>query len=510
MCKNVVLFYLLTILLHYSICEKLIFASLHSRHGPKAPVTCDENSIDYLGESWANPGELTPVGQRMEYVLGLRNRQRYIVEKHQLLSPRFDPHEIQVFSTDSNTTILGVYCQLQGLYPMYNQSGFTLTEGQLRFAVPNVDVSDEDIQEEIKNLNDSALPNYMSVLPVHVYNPHQLKLNLHENSTECSKKLNKTRDKNKKNKDTIIKAANDFNSKYAKSLNKYYDKNPENFKYDFDWIGMFCENLIADLSDGRKMDNFFKKTGIQNKDELHEDCKKIVYINLRDDFYGDDKNEVILFEGSNFMKEIITFMKIKVKEDMSDEKKINIKDYSKPKLMIYSGDDGTLSGEILFMIKFFNLSLDEYIYPTYATQLTFEVTRADERPKNASYADYKVSFYINDKLILEKNYKEFKEVVENNVWGSKQIKQFCVIDDDDDDGGDDGGKDGGDKSNKIQLWILITLGVFTLILIIAIVILVIRYTQINKKVERISTPEDNNTSKETDKKFISDGDAEAE
>ena len=73
----------------------------------------------------------------MEYILGLRNRQRYIV-KNNFLCKQFDPHEILVYSTNVNRTILSISSQLQGLYPLYTQSGYSLTENQIKVSIPPV------------------------------------------------------------------------------------------------------------------------------------------------------------------------------------------------------------------------------------------------------------------------------------------------------------------------------------------------------------------------------------
>ena len=67
----------------------------------------------------------------MEYILGLYNRRRYITGENPFLSKKFDPHEILVFSTNVNRTLLSVTSQLQGLYPASPEIGDKLTPEQL-------------------------------------------------------------------------------------------------------------------------------------------------------------------------------------------------------------------------------------------------------------------------------------------------------------------------------------------------------------------------------------------
>lgn len=446
--------------LKYIKSEKLIFAALHSRHGARAPLNCDENAIDYLGEKWKNPGELTSTGQRMEYILGLRNRQRYITGKYHFLSEKFDPHEILVYSTNVNRTMLSITSQLQGLYPMYSKAGNILTEEQLKMSNPPVDTSYEEIKKEIENLNNSALPYYMSVIPIHIVRTSDRKMNV-QDSSGCSEKVNKTRDNNKVTKKSIINASSEFNTKYSKKLHNFYDKNPENFTYDFDWIGLFCDTLVSDYSDGRKMEDFFNRTGII-KDELLSDCWKIIEINFRDDFFGDDNNEVILLGESTLIREILHYMKLRIDDDIkSENEEINVSDYSKPKMLIYSGHDSTLTGEEMFMIKFFGLKVEDFIYPTYTTQLSFEVTRDDERPEKLDYTKYKVNFYINDKVLVSKNFEEFKKNVENNAMSTQQIREYC-----------DGKKE--EKSNSGHIYAVICLGCLSCAFLVIIIILVLK------------------------------------
>ena len=100
--------------------DKLVFVLTHFRHGARAPQYYydQENHLDYILEKWERPGELTAMGQRMHYLLGLRNRERYINNTH-FLSEKFDPHEILIYSSQFNRTLLSAESQLHGLYPQY-------------------------------------------------------------------------------------------------------------------------------------------------------------------------------------------------------------------------------------------------------------------------------------------------------------------------------------------------------------------------------------------------------
>ena len=94
---------------------------IHFRHGARAPALINSN-IDDNGEEWLIPGELTAVGERMHYLLGLRNRIRYIDEK-KFLSEKFNSNELEVISTNVERTIASLSSHLQGIYPQSKKLG---------------------------------------------------------------------------------------------------------------------------------------------------------------------------------------------------------------------------------------------------------------------------------------------------------------------------------------------------------------------------------------------------
>jgi len=86
------------------------------RHGARAPYLGVENNLDFYKEEWIDKEELTNMGKRMLYLLGVKTRKRYM-EQTKLLSKEFSPQEILIRSTDVNRTIESVECFIQGLYP---------------------------------------------------------------------------------------------------------------------------------------------------------------------------------------------------------------------------------------------------------------------------------------------------------------------------------------------------------------------------------------------------------
>lgn len=98
--------------------DQILFSQVVWRHGDRAPVgnyPTDSHGEDAWPFGW---GELTELGMRQQYALGKLLRKKYIQNpKYSLLSPRYNPKEIYVRSTDVNRTILSAMANLAGMFP---------------------------------------------------------------------------------------------------------------------------------------------------------------------------------------------------------------------------------------------------------------------------------------------------------------------------------------------------------------------------------------------------------
>ena len=81
------------------------------------------------------------------------------------MSPEFNKDQIYIRSTNVNRTIDSALSQLQGLYE--GATPFKLSKEQQEI-LPPFKVRKEVVKETKKNLGDSALPNNMAAIPVHV------------------------------------------------------------------------------------------------------------------------------------------------------------------------------------------------------------------------------------------------------------------------------------------------------------------------------------------------------
>ena len=142
---------------------KLIFVSMITRHGDRAPFA----NIDNANYKWRTPlSELTPIGMNQEYNLGKLLRARY-VDKMQLLSKHYKDLSIAVTSSHTNRTVVSAQSMLMGLYPP--STGPILANGQpaLPDAFQPIPIM---VLPEDSKLITFPYPQYLKVLENNVYN----------------------------------------------------------------------------------------------------------------------------------------------------------------------------------------------------------------------------------------------------------------------------------------------------------------------------------------------------
>ena len=133
------------------------------------------------------------------------------------------------------------------------------------------------------------------------------------------------------------------------------------------------------------------------------------------------------------------------------------------KLIVFSGDEFTISGIEIFMNKIFNINYS--IQTNFASNIYFEIYKNELN--SSLYENYEVDYTINDKLIKTFNLKEFIQKIENNIWNENKILEFCGL------------KIANENSSisnlKIIIWILLSI---VFLLFISIIVLIFK---INKR-----------------------------
>ena len=418
--------YMVLLFLFLEINAKYIFVMTHFRHGARAPQKFynKEKYLDYALEYWNKPGELTAAGQRMHYLLGIRNRIRYIDNGGDFLSDKFDPHEILIYSSCINRTIISVASQLQGFYPQYSQKGEYIYENQTNYSNPQVSINYAVINEAIEKLGNNSLPDSMILVPIRMININEKKMRLYDTG-KCKEKVKEIKNKNAKNLSTLLDIVEKFKIKFSDNLKDFYG---EDNNYDIQFIENFCDAFISSYNERRNMKLI--KSGL-NETELKDYCDEFQIKNFRDWVLGDNEHSLAYLESSKLMGEFIYYMDkriqndIKKNKDPNDDVDKNLDDYSNPKMLMISGHDTTISCFEVFLFVAFDKNIIEfYRYPQFASQISFEVVTKDGI-KGEKEEDYLVKYYFDDDPIFEISVPEFKKKVIPLIWDERKIDSFC-------------------------------------------------------------------------------------
>ena len=422
--------------------EELCFVFEYSRHGARSPSSDEFDNktgkyLDLFNFTWDGRGELTPIGMRQHYILGIRNRIKYA---NFLDFSHFNHLEILVASNLLNRTIESAYSQLLGMFPP--GTGPQITQDQIYLSYPPNNLNKEVIKEVIE-LNFSALKNHSNIFPVYLYNSGYLFLN--EKYCNNFKKIQKEAYKKAK----VFEYIDEFKNKYKEKINEFLNSN--NIEYDFNFVFKFTDNFLVNIGNGIDMQNFYNIVKV-SKETFREECIKFKKLVLYD-FYDTDPN-MIYYYSSRFFRILLSYME-------NRKNNFDIKSYSIPKMVIYLGQDATMNIIEFFMHKIFDI---KYEMPDFASNIYFELY------KNKS--NFIVKYYINDFIILNINFDEFKENIERNLKSEDEINKFC---------GNKEEKNDDDNNNKNKDNIIRLLCIIIFILIIAFIIIFFKYKQLKKK-----------------------------
>ena len=397
------LVYILSILYTLNNCtQKLLFVYEHVRHGARgSPFDHSSPFIDEYGTQWEGDGTLTNVGQRQHYIIGIRNRLKYL---NFLNFSYFDEREILIESTNSNRVIQSLYAELIAMYlPGTGKKFDKENEKNVAFP-PNKNLLTEDVFTEIEKMNNDCIINQMSVFPVKFVakNP----LNWEENCPN-SVKYNANR-RPKVDKDIFIPFCEKFDKKYGEQLQKYFNEENKDFIYDLDRLISYTDGFIANIFNGKILDDFYNKTEI-NKDEFLEYCIELKKIYLYE--ITCDMNLGVL-GASGYMRDILDYMNKRIEH----EDEIN---YDYPKFVMQGGHDTSLNTFQYFIKAAFGYDVK---FISFSSNVYFELYREINDNDDKKYV---VKYFVDFEEIFSIDYLKFKENVEKFIWSNDKYLDFC-------------------------------------------------------------------------------------
>ena len=386
--------------------SKVLFVFEHCRHGARGMKDLF-NDKDILNEKWIGKEELSSVGLRQHYLLGVLMRKKYkeLLDWDNLNNLK----DIFVYSTPSNRTIMSARAQLFGMFNNNNNS--KLTKKQILKATPNYLKNNQKINELIDKISDSVLPNEIpSEIPIHIIEREE-KLFQFEKDEKCEG-IKKQRKENEK-KSIVKQSIEEFNREFiTDNLKKYLNCKSDNEK-DFTKlknIQTLALSYIINKVDGRNLSEFEKLLKNTNTTKFYEECMKILEIKSLEIQSGDNENLIAYASSSVLLRFILKLIDKVVEND-----KLNINKFNVPKFFLLSAHDTTLvmSSDLLKI-----LFKSKKKFPSFATSQIFELIKKD----NNYYINL---IFNNETLVNDIEYGVFKKKIEEKCWSFEQTGIFC-------------------------------------------------------------------------------------
>ena len=384
--------------------EKIIFAWQIHRHGARAPYKGVVNNTDVYHENWTEIEELTEVGKRMLYLLGVKTRKRY-VDKYNLLSKEYNPQEIYIRSTDVNRTIESIESLLQGLYPIGTGPDHS------RVFPPNKKYYNEfEKIIESYNLSDgSALPFKMSIEPIHLFYKPKHEFQLYDTNLCFGHKEKYLEQQNSKR---IKDLADDLNNHFDRLFFDLEGTDNQTFLYDYWTIYKYMDGFVCDDTDSRKFEYLFKNYEDFNEkklDLLRNYSKEYLWLDYSYVNYPEGYDNISIVANSYTMHSIINWMKNSI-----DGYEKNNSNYLK--YVIYSAHDASIGALEHFMKYAFNTEVE---YSSFAESRYFELY-IDENN------EYRVRYLKGENSIkIDLTYNEFKKIINDKTWNDYEVADFC-------------------------------------------------------------------------------------
>ena len=392
--------------------EKLLFVFQQFRHGARQPYRSfdDKNWKDIFKESWKGNGELTPIGMRMHYLLGINTKMKY----NEFLK-EYNPNDILIRSTDVNRTILSGFSTLQGLFN--NSDNHILNENQITKGIILNKNYSESISHKIKNLGNKAVEGGFGFYPNHIfptnYN-HQYNIFRRSDCPGIVKYLNEI-----KNSDEIKKLtfeiSEKINNTYGEYIFKFMNKSGVEeplYLYNYDNLFDIADTFITDYFNGKEL-KYINNTGI-NMEEFYNECLNISFVESYYRTFGISPTKLLYLSISPVFNSLFNYMDKRIEIDKNPREKINSSD--SPKFVLTAGHDNSLGLNDLFLKHEFNLNFER---AEYSQSQVYELW------KNELDNNYYIKYLVNQKLKATYLYEEFKLKVKTKLYSQETINEIC-------------------------------------------------------------------------------------
>ena len=389
--------------------DKLLFVWKHFRHGARGPYIGinPKTHLDFIGVPWNTVGELTPLGLRMHYLLGVATKNNY----PDFISDQYNPNELYISSTNVNRTMLSVYSFLKGFYN--SDTTNDLTKKQIeRGKLSNSNYSSE-IEDKMKQIGNKSLEGGFSEIPVHIIDGTKLEFGLYDGKNcpgiKKYEKENQESERVKKIYNDIMKYTNDTFGQYVL---KFMNTTDFNFLWNKTNLYYISDTFFSNYFNGRIM-QYINDTGI-NMEAFYNNSFNVTFIDTYHYTFGIPSTETVYISVSPMFRSIFNYMELRIKldkENKPDEIVAN-----SPRFVIVSGHDTSLAPIDIFMESEFGI---DFGMATYASSQTFELW------KNGTTGKYSIHYLFNQKLKGIFDFDEFRNKVNEKTYNHEKIKEIC-------------------------------------------------------------------------------------
>jgi len=413
---------------------KLQFVFEIMRHGARSPSHLDlsssssEEDEDIFHEKWPDgKGELTSIGITQHFLIGFRNRLRYI-DRFKLLNENFDLNEIYLISTPLNRTLMSINAEIQGMF--LPGTGPCLYKNESDIADPPLKSNINYIDEK-KNLDENysfaAIRENINVLPVSIFDPEELNSQLVEKE-HC--KALKSNYKNRYDSKRYTKFYEQLDKKYGDKLKKILDKTYVYNNHEI--IKIITDTAIADFTENKTMSKISKHL---NRAEFQDFVDNFAFNFSYLDYIGsDEKNDKMIAKvgASQIFNKIIEYM-----DGIKEQK-------TKLKFVLFSMHESNL-GPFTYFLKLALKKKFPVKYANFSANAHLELYKK----KNDKYY---VNFLFNDESIFNISYSDFRRKIKRLIMDNDAIHFYCDEED----------------KNKYEIIVAILLSIIVLLIIILI------------------------------------------
>jgi len=374
-------------------------------NGPSSPSNLINNT-DFIGNVWNSDNSLTSVGQRMNFLQGIKYRQKYMT----FLSKSYNYNEVYARSADLNSTITAAQAFLHGVYfdSASSTQGLKLTEKQRDNALPPFNDKQNFSGFDIMSLD--ALPSKADLYPIHLMPEIERQFNFFYGNKLCSPLF----DQFFSNMDdtTVKDFMLNFNSTYFVKLSNVNQK--FNFS-NFNDTSFFLDTFRKGYLDGRNFSAF--ENAAINLESFNQIAYQSEFIRNYIYFNGGEKFYLPQVTFSPFYDLIKDWINKRITYDSKGGDYIG---FESPKLALFSVERTTIASFIIFIKQVLGLNGD-LPQPDYASTFNLEL-RTDDKTNRSQY---EIVLSINDKVYDPININDFFTKIDEKIMDIYAVEDYC-------------------------------------------------------------------------------------